>query len=47
MIALTKHYLPGQAINTQNMAEAVWLDQRYWQNMRVATANGINQAFSG
>ncbi|WP_431105456.1 DUF6890 family protein [Enterobacter kobei] len=29
------------------MAAAVWLDNRYWENMRIATANGIGTAFKG
>ncbi|WP_371414043.1 hypothetical protein [Leclercia sp. W6] len=29
------------------MAAAVWLDNRYWENMKVAVANGIGTAFKG
>ncbi|MGZ5025706.1 MAG: DUF6890 family protein [Methylobacter sp.] len=47
MIALTKHWLPGQPINEQTMAEATWLDQRYWHNTSVAISNGIAKAFKG
>jgi len=29
------------------MAEALWLDQRHWQNTSAAIANGISKAFNG
>jgi hypothetical protein len=44
---LTKHWLPGQPIDEQTMAEALWLDQRHWNNTTAAIANGIAKAFNG
>ncbi|MGZ4994171.1 MAG: DUF6890 family protein [Methylobacter sp.] len=44
---MTKHWLPGQPVTEQTMAEALWLDQRHWNNTKVAIANGIAKAFDG
>ncbi|WP_323840655.1 DUF6890 family protein [Photorhabdus africana] len=41
------HYLPNENDNTDNLARAIWLDNRYWENMRIATANGIALALKG
>ncbi|WP_399494493.1 DUF6890 family protein [Xenorhabdus griffiniae] len=46
-LILRRHYLPHEKDNTENLARAIWLDNRYWENMRIATANGIALAFKG
>jgi hypothetical protein len=44
---LRRHYLPGRPDTTENLAAALWLDNRYWQNMKTTIANGIALAFNG
>ena len=43
MMCLVKHWLPGQEFNETTMAEALYLDERYWENMSNAVANGISK----
>jgi len=33
-------------INEQSMAEAMWLEKRYWENMGNAVQSGISKAFN-
>jgi len=42
---LVKRWLPGEPVTEQSMAEAMWLEKSYWQNMSSAVANGIGKAF--
>lgn len=44
---LRRHYLPAEPDTTENLAAAVWLDNRHWENQRTAVANGIALAFNG
>ncbi|MCA6222747.1 MULTISPECIES: DUF6890 family protein [Photorhabdus] len=44
---MRRHYLPNENDNKDNLARAIWLDNRYWENMRIATANGIALALKG
>ncbi|WP_370700855.1 DUF6890 family protein [Xenorhabdus cabanillasii] len=46
-LILRRHYLPNEPDNTESLARAIWLDNRYWDYMRVSTANGIALAFRG
>ncbi|WP_438871407.1 DUF6890 family protein [Providencia hangzhouensis] len=46
-IALRKHYLPHEADTEENIATAIWLDNRHWENTQIAVANGIVLAFKG
>ncbi|WP_431106327.1 DUF6890 family protein [Enterobacter kobei] len=46
-LILRRHYLPHGEDSIDDIAAAVWLDNRYWENMRIATANGIGTAFKG
>ncbi|WP_434091633.1 DUF6890 family protein [Serratia marcescens] len=46
-LTLRRYYLPAENDSSENLARAIWLDNRYWENMRVATANGISLAFKG
>jgi len=38
-----KHWLPGHEFNEVSMAEALYLDERYWEQMSNAIANGISK----
>ncbi|HGJ5862951.1 DUF6890 family protein [Arsenophonus nasoniae] len=44
---LRQRYLPHEADTEENLAAAIWLDNRYSENMRIAIANGIALAFKG
>ncbi|HGE2384121.1 TPA: hypothetical protein ACGJQJ_002352 [Klebsiella oxytoca] len=44
---LRRHYLPRGDDSLDDIAAALWLDNRYWENMSVAVANGIGTAFKG
>ncbi|WP_415720341.1 DUF6890 family protein [Photobacterium ganghwense] len=46
MLAWRRKWLPGEQDTETNLARAVWLEQNYWENMRMATANGVAKAFS-
>jgi hypothetical protein len=46
-LILRRHYLPHGDDSVDDIAAAVWLDNRFWENMRIATANGISTAFKG
>ncbi|HHN8369379.1 TPA: DUF6890 family protein [Morganella morganii] len=45
--ALRRHYFPHDNDDEENLARAVWLDNRNWDYMRIAVANGIALAFKG
>ncbi|XPV77982.1 MAG: DUF6890 family protein [Desulfovibrio sp.] len=45
-MALSRHYFPAREPDAQSMGEALWLHKDHWQNMSVAVANGIAQAFN-
>jgi len=44
MKCLVEHWLPGQMLDEDTMAEALYLEQRYWENMSNAIAKGFKQA---
>ncbi|WP_442910520.1 DUF6890 family protein [Kluyvera sp. Awk 3] len=44
---MRRHYLPQGENSVDDIAAAIWLDNRYWENMSIAIANGINTAFKG
>ncbi|WP_425340200.1 DUF6890 family protein [Cronobacter sakazakii] len=46
-LILRRHYLPAGQDNIDDIAAAIWLDNRYWANMSVAVANGVGIAFKG
>ncbi|WP_449549617.1 DUF6890 family protein [Lelliottia nimipressuralis] len=46
-LILRRHYLPHGEDSIDDIAAAVWLDNRFWENMRIATASGISTAFKG
>jgi hypothetical protein len=41
---MVKKWLPGTPITENSMAEAIFLEKRYWENMRDAIATGIDKA---
>lgn len=47
MSVLSRKWFPGREVNTQCMAEAVFLENDYWDKMRVAVNNGVVRAFEG
>ncbi|EIE5967862.1 hypothetical protein LDR16_001135 [Salmonella enterica] len=44
---LRRHYLPDGEDTPEDIAAALWLDNRYWENMSIAVNNGIARAFNG
>ncbi|MGL5953485.1 MAG: DUF6890 family protein [Providencia rustigianii] len=44
---LRQRYLPHEPDTEENIAAAIWLDNRYWENQRISIANGITTAFRG
>ncbi|WP_392394949.1 DUF6890 family protein [Yokenella regensburgei] len=44
---LRRHYLPQGDDSVDDIAAAIWLDNRHWENMHIAIANGISTAFKG
>ncbi|WP_412525012.1 DUF6890 family protein [Enterobacter cloacae] len=46
-LILRRYYLPHGEDSIDDIAAAVWLDNRQWENMRIAVANGISTAFKG
>ncbi|MGM1188863.1 MULTISPECIES: DUF6890 family protein [Serratia] len=47
LLILRRQYLPGEPDDPESLARAMWLDNRYWQNMAIAVNNGIGKAFKG
>ncbi|WP_420378153.1 DUF6890 family protein [Yokenella regensburgei] len=46
-LILRRHYLPHGEDSVDDISAAVWLDNRHWEFMRIAVANGISTAFKG
>ncbi|WP_237387920.1 DUF6890 family protein [Xenorhabdus sp. Sc-CR9] len=46
-LTLRRHYLPNENDEAESLARAIWLDNRYWEYTRIATANGIALALKG
>ncbi|WP_371261135.1 hypothetical protein [Enterobacter sp. kpr-6] len=46
-LILRRHYLPHGEDNIDDIAAAVWLDNRHWEYFSVAVANGVGIAFKG
>jgi hypothetical protein len=46
-LILRRHYLPQGEDNADDIAAAIWLDNRYWEYTRLAIASGIGTAFKG
>ncbi|HGJ5892208.1 MAG TPA: DUF6890 family protein [Arsenophonus apicola] len=46
-LILRQRYLPHEPDTEDNIAAAIWLDNRYWENHRISIANGITTAFKG
>ncbi|MFB9995859.1 DUF6890 family protein [Providencia rustigianii] len=46
-IILRQRYLPHEPDTEENLAAAIWLDNRHAENMRISVANGIALAFKG
>ncbi|HBM3076846.1 TPA: hypothetical protein O4E86_000886 [Klebsiella oxytoca] len=44
---LRRHYLPHGDDSLDDIAAAMWLDNRYWEYASIAVANGIGTAFKG
>lgn len=43
-----RQHLPGEDPDDENaMGMALYLDNRYWENMTTVVANGITKAFKG
>ncbi|WP_370737959.1 MULTISPECIES: DUF6890 family protein [Photobacterium] len=46
MLAWRRKWLPSENDSEANLARAVWLEKNHWENMAIATANGVAKAFS-
>ncbi|WP_311747907.1 DUF6890 family protein [Proteus penneri] len=46
-MALRRHYLPHEQDDIDSFACAIWLDNHFTENHRIAVANGIALAFKG
>ncbi|WP_374754034.1 DUF6890 family protein [Type-E symbiont of Plautia stali] len=44
---LRRHWLPNEDDSLDSLSAALWLDNKYWENQRIAVANGIALAFKG
>ncbi|HHR6023515.1 DUF6890 family protein [Providencia alcalifaciens] len=44
---MRQRYLPHEPDTEENLAAAIWLDNRHAENMRISVANGIALAFKG
>ncbi|WP_444894910.1 DUF6890 family protein [Microbulbifer sp. SSSA005] len=44
---LVARYFPGAAATEENMARALYLEQRECKNLEIAVANGIARALTG
>lgn len=44
---MRRHYLPQESDDNENLARAIWLDNRHWQFMSIAVNNGIAKTFKG
>ncbi|MHC0463474.1 MULTISPECIES: DUF6890 family protein [Kosakonia] len=44
---LRRHYLPHGEDTIDDIAAAIWLDNRHWEFMSAAVGNGIGKAFKG
>ncbi|UTM59210.1 hypothetical protein L4174_021115 [Photobacterium sp. CCB-ST2H9] len=47
MLAFRRKWLPGETDDETSLAQATWLEKRYWENMAAAMASGVSKAFSG
>jgi len=47
MAALTRKWLPGASHDTESMAQALFLENDYWEKMTASISRGIAQAFKG
>ncbi|WP_422386139.1 DUF6890 family protein [Enterovibrio norvegicus] len=47
MYALRRKWLPHEPDTEKSLAQAVWLEKQYWQNMSAAMTNGTAKAFTG
>ncbi|EPR43141.1 hypothetical protein dsx2_2501 [Desulfovibrio sp. X2] len=45
--ALSRRWFPSRAVDSESMAEALFLEKDHWEKMAVAVANGIAKAFRG
>ncbi|MGO3882252.1 MAG: DUF6890 family protein [Proteus vulgaris] len=46
-MTLRRHYLPHESDDINSFARAIWLDNHFTENHRIAVANGIALAFRG
>lgn len=46
MLTWRRKWLPSESDSDANLARAVWLEKNHWENMAIATANGVAKAFS-
>ncbi|EPM9221705.1 DUF6890 family protein [Salmonella enterica subsp. enterica serovar Newport] len=44
---MRRYYLPDGEDSPEDIAAALWLDNRHWENMSIAVNNGIARAFKG
>ncbi|CAH8242132.1 DUF6890 family protein [Vibrio sp. TRT 21S02] len=47
MYTLRKKWLPHEPDTEKTLAQAVWLEKKYWEDMSSAMTNGTARAFTG
>nr|WP_296298634.1 hypothetical protein [Rheinheimera sp.] len=47
MLALRRHWLPGEDDSEMSIARALWLHKNHFESLEAITANGVNRAFAG
>ncbi|WP_419555453.1 DUF6890 family protein [Photobacterium arenosum] len=47
LLAFRRKWLPGEPDDENSLAQAAWLEKRYWENMAAVMASGVSKAFSG
>jgi len=43
MTCLVHHWFPDTPVTNESMGEALYMEQRYWENMKNAVAAGISE----
>lgn len=44
MSCLVQHWFPNEPMTEKRMGEALYMERRYWENMKNAISSGIKEA---
>jgi len=47
LLLFSGKWFPGREATVESMAEALFLENDYWEKMTVAVGNGVAKAFGG